>query len=108
MRELPARETRHAPARRLDYFEVALAGAGVVETLPEAVGQPGGLGGPGTGAVGETGDVVGFGGEGGEVDVHEGWDVGGGAFFDVEGGGRGGGGGRHGAGLWRGCQVVGV
>lgn len=105
MRELPSGETRHAPTGRLDYFEVSLARARVVEALPEAVGQPGRLGGPGTGAVGETSDVVGFGGEGGEVDVHEGGDVGGGAFFDVEGGGRGGGGGgRHGAGLWRGLS----
>lgn len=72
---------------------------GVVETLPKAVGQPGGLRGPGTGAVGETGDVVWFGGEGGEVDVHEVGDVGGGAFFDVEGAGGG-----HGAGLWRGLR----
>lgn len=72
----------------------------MVETFSEAVGQPGGLRGPGTGGVGEAGDVVRFGGEGGEVDVHEGGDVGGGAFFDVEGGG--GGGGRHGAGLRRG------
>lgn len=101
MRELPACETRHAATRALDYFEVPLAGAGMVEPLPEAVGEPGRLRGPGTGAVGEAGDVVGFGGEGGEVDVDEGGDVGGGAFFDVEGGG-GGGCGRHGAGLWRG------
>ena len=100
MRELPARETRHAATCRLDHFEVPLAGAGLVEPLPEAVGEPGGLRGPGTGAVGEAGDVVGFRGEGGEVDVDEGGDVGGGAFFDVECGG--GGCGRHGAGLWRG------
>lgn len=43
--------------------------------------------------------MVGFRGEGGEVDVHEGGDVRGGAFFDVEGAGGGGGGGRHGCGV---------
>jgi hypothetical protein len=40
--------------------------------------------------------------------VHDGLNVGGSAFFDVEAGAAGGGGGgrRHGAGLWRGRQGV--
>ena len=93
MRQLPAPEAGHAACRALDNLEMPLAWAGMVQTAAEARVEPGGLGGPGAGAVGEAGDVVRFEGEGGEIDVDERVEVCEGAFLDVEccGSGHGGG-----------------